>query len=136
MQIVGVYKLNSETPLLLVLYSANSKSTALTAVHWVLEQPKKADGSGAFGNIIATDLEQRVLLKTLDHNTKYLASDYQPKRTKLERDFKLSFLLPIAPLSQQDLGKLHSDLGCVVCGERSAKRCSQCQSAAYCGPGA
>ena len=83
----------------------------------------------------ATLLEQKLLLKTLEGNKKRLTLDYRPKLLPYEEDFELSFLLPISPLNMVSIGALTSNIGCVVCGEKTKSKCSQCHSASYCGKG-
>lgn len=86
-------------------------------------------------NITATELEQKLMLMILDMNAKRLPPNTVVDRMKSEQDFKLSFLLPMGPLSSQDLGKLNANTGCVVCGGDTKSRCSQCQFVSYCGKG-
>jgi len=83
--------------------------------------------------IKATEQEQTLLLKLLTLNAKHLSPSYKPKRDRSESSFKLSFLLPLGPLTQLDIGKLNSDFGCIVCGNKTVSRCSQCLSVSYCG---
>ena len=87
-------------------------------------------------NISATELEQKLLLLILEMNSKRLPPSLTVKRLNSEKDFKLSFLLPIGPLSYHDVGKLNLNTGCAVCGRDIVSRCSQCQSISYCGTGA
>lgn len=87
-------------------------------------------------NIFASFEEQKLLSKLLAQNSKLVPAEYVEsfKRSRLEQDhYKATFLLPLGPLSFEDIGKLNSDTGYVVCGEKTASRCSQCQSASYCG---
>ncbi|KAL6304711.1 hypothetical protein BKA93DRAFT_259447 [Sparassis latifolia] len=66
-------------------------------------------------------------------NAKHLPADFSPMKGALEQDFKVSFLLPVGPLTFEDLGKLNADTGCFVCGKKTASLCAQCFSVSYCG---
>ena len=87
--------------------------------------------------IAATELEQSVLLELLKQNASHLPTDFTVDHVKSETEgpFKVSFLLPIGPLSSEDLGNLTTEFGCAVCGEKAAKRCSKCQGVWYCSKG-
>ena len=85
------------------------------------------------------ELEVKLLMKILKLNAKMLPFDVEHKlggrKCPGEQDFKFSFLLPISPLTEDDVGRLNLDLGCAQCGEKSAKRCSLCRSVRYCSAG-
>ena len=83
----------------------------------------------------ATLLGQKLLLKILEGNKKRLAPEYRPRLLQYEDDFEISFLLPIGPLSMVSIGALTSNIGCLVCGEKTNAKCSQCYSVSYCGKG-
>ena len=59
-----------------------------------------------------------------------------PSATTLEElesllNFKISFFLPPAPLSQEDIGDLTLP-GCETCGEKASNSCSSCAIVRYC----
>ncbi|KAI0088365.1 hypothetical protein BDY19DRAFT_891159 [Irpex rosettiformis] len=130
LRVVDVYKIDERTPLLIVLYQSFSAANPLPGIQWVQEQMSKHH---QMPNVNATELEQKLLLLILEMNSKRLPPGFTVKRLKSEKDFKLSFLLPMGPLSYHDIGKLNLNTGCVVCGHDINSRCSQCQSVAYCG---
>lgn len=127
---LSVQKLDSETPLIVVLYHSVTKENILSGVQWLQAQ---MDKRGPSVEIKATELEQKLILKLLALNSKYLSNDYKPDREPAEPAYKLSFFLPVGPLSLEDIGKLNADTGCALCGRRTSSRCSQCQSVSYCG---
>ena len=96
-------------------------------------------GSTLVGEMKCMALEAKLLMKILKLNAKLLPPDVEQKlggrKSPGEQDFKFSFLLPISPLTQNDVGRLNLDLGCAQCGEKSVKRCSLCQSVRYCSAG-
>ena len=69
--------------------------------------------SGAV-SISTTELERKYTLKLLSINSKRLFQDYTPHREKLESSYKLSFILPLAPLNARDLGRLTRNPGCDI----------------------
>ena len=79
--------------------------------------------------------EQALFRKLLHYNSQKLSPNNKPMLESHEKNFKISFLLPVSPLSQFDIGKLTSDTGCAVCGKRTTSRCTGCLAVAYCGPG-
>ncbi|KAH9848072.1 hypothetical protein C2E23DRAFT_740226 [Lenzites betulinus] len=129
-----VYEVDEHTPALVLLYFPVSRANALEGARWVQYQvqnnPKNLGGVGM--NINASPLEQKVLLKLLGMNEKLLPSDFVPVRRRFEEKYRASVILPVGPLSFEAIGKLTADSGCTICGKRGARRCSQCQSAAYC----
>jgi hypothetical protein len=85
--------------------------------------------------IKATALEQTFLETILDQNSRFLSPAFKPERRLSETPFKLSFLLPLTPLSFDDIAKFNNDPGCRVCGKKTVSRCSSCQSVSYCSAG-
>ena len=130
-----MYEIQPKTPLILVLYMTSTLTDPEPGIRWVESQYHRSGGGSNLLGIKATEAEQKLLLKILTMNAKYLPVGLKPKRQPFERDFQISFLLPLGPLSFEDLGRLNTAYGCEVCGEKSTKRCSQCQSASYCTPG-
>ncbi|OCH86730.1 hypothetical protein OBBRIDRAFT_796890 [Obba rivulosa] len=130
-RMIDVRELDTQTPVLLVLYLHATRDNPLPGVRWL---QARATRDGMIQKVNATVLEQKLMLKVLSINAKLLSSDFVPAKEEDEADFKASFLLPMGPLDFEDLGKLNSDVGCVLCGAKTTSRCAQCQSVSYCGP--
>lgn len=64
-----------------------------------------------------------------------LPKGYDVPREPLEKPFTLSFLPPIGPVDPVDLGRLGSNTGCVMCGEKTNKSCAGCYATYYCDAG-
>ncbi|KAG7448862.1 uncharacterized protein BT62DRAFT_731197 [Guyanagaster necrorhizus] len=136
-RVLDIYKLNDTTPLISLIYETASISTPInTTIDFVQTVISKGRNGGPPGlpQITCTPEEQALLRKLLFQNSQRLVSEYMPHKERYERTFKTSFLLPLGPLDQITIGKLSSNLGCEVCGEKTTSRCSQCQSVSYCGP--
>lgn len=121
----------------MLLYCRGTRDTpASTTFRWVQDTlaQSKAKRMPVL-NITASPEEQKLLLAILNLNARRLSSNYSPQRRQTEASFVLSFLLPIAPIGQQDLGRLTNHTGCVVCGKKTTSKCSQCLSVEYCGTG-
>lgn len=131
-QIVDIYKIDDRTPLLLLLYRSFDISNPFPGVNWAKEQMSKNDD---MQETDAPELTQKLTLLILDSNAKRLPANLTVERLNFEKDFKLSFLLPLGPLTPHDIGKLNLNTGCLVCGRDISSRCSQCQSVSYCGSG-
>ncbi|KAJ3515707.1 hypothetical protein NLJ89_g1594 [Agrocybe chaxingu] len=86
-------------------------------------------------NVHTTELERRAMLKLFRMNAKRLPADFRHPKLKDARKtgLKVSFVLPLGPLSMQHVGKLTNNPGCEVCGKENTSRCLQCLAAAYCG---
>jgi hypothetical protein len=67
------------------------------------EHEELAAGEGGVTTIKATALEQTFLQTLLEHNSRFLSSEYQAQRRVSEAAFRLSFLLPLGPLSFEDI---------------------------------
>ncbi|KAI0696336.1 hypothetical protein BC835DRAFT_1414308 [Cytidiella melzeri] len=132
-RIIDIYKIDDKTPLLLLLYQSVTAANPTPGIRWIQEICSR-QAKHVMPNINASVLEQKLMLTILDMNSKRLSPDTVfVDRMESEKDFKLSFLLPIGPLTFEDIGKLNLNTGCVVCGGDTASRCSQCQSVSYCG---
>ncbi|KAF9065037.1 hypothetical protein BDP27DRAFT_1298548 [Rhodocollybia butyracea] len=133
MRVVEVRTLPSGVPVMIILYARGARDAPVNdTIPWVQEVISTSRAKGML-QIVASPEEQKLLLSILNMNARRISSDYSPKRMRSEAPFTLSFLLPIAPLSQQDIGKLTNHSGCVVCGKKTASKCSRCLSAEYCG---
>lgn len=87
-------------------------------------------------SILSNRLERQLLLKLLAMNSNVLSDDFKPEDlAETEKAFRASFILPIGSLSFEARGKLNEDQGCVICGQPSKSRCTQCQSVYYCSKG-
>ncbi|KAF8900790.1 hypothetical protein CPB85DRAFT_1458117 [Mucidula mucida] len=74
--------------------------------------------------------EQALFHKVLAENARRVSIAFKPKKKRYEDTFKPSFVVPIGPLSQIDIGKLTYNTGCEICGNKTTSRCSQfCQKA-------
>lgn len=125
--------LENDVPLLVVLYERGTRATPIqSTLSWIQEVITKTRN---MPQITATLEEQVLLLTILNLNAKRLSANYDPKRKMAEKTFKLSFLLPMGPLSQIDIGRLTHNTGCVLCGSKTTKRCTGCLAVEYCGPG-
>ncbi|KAL4244338.1 MYND-type zinc finger protein samB [Abortiporus biennis] len=137
-RVLSVRYMSKNTPLILVMYRSFTPLEALLGISWLQEQvdntPPKPDGTVPIRRTYGSDLERKLLLKVLAINARHLPKDFQPERSMLEEDFKVSFLLPFGPLTLMDVAKLVADFGCAVCGKKTTSRCSQCQSVSYCSP--
>ena len=128
-QILDVYQIDKKTPLLLVLYMPATTEDPAASVRWV-------ESLTPFPHhIAASELEQKALFMLLQQNATHIPPGFSvdPIKSETEGPFKVSFLLPVAPLSSEDLGKLTTEFGCDVCGEKAIFRCSKCQGVWYCG---
>ncbi|KAI0074273.1 hypothetical protein K474DRAFT_1677252 [Panus rudis PR-1116 ss-1] len=139
LRMLEVRKIDSKTPMILLLYHPISDRNSGPGAEWIAEKvrtlPKiNAQGEVKIMRINATPLEQKLLLRILNFNAKYVPSEYKADKTTAESPFTTSFIIPVAPLSFKELGELNQDTGCVVCGEKRTKTCSQCQSVSYCSP--
>ncbi|TFY69765.1 hypothetical protein EVJ58_g251 [Rhodofomes roseus] len=132
-RLLSVLELDKDTPVIVLLYQSVTRADVMEGLQWLNQMRDKNGSPGYLVNIKCTPLEQKLLLRLLAINAKLLTSTYVPKKESSEKNFKVSFLLPLGPLSFEDVGKLNNDPGCVLCGRKTTSRCSQCQSVAYCG---
>ncbi|KAF9262697.1 hypothetical protein L218DRAFT_929193 [Marasmius fiardii PR-910] len=137
MRILEVRKVTEGVPLFVIAYGRGAHNQPLNStLGWVSDVVARTRNSGTkvgLSNIISTPEEQNLLLTILQVNSKRLAVDYAPVVRPTEKDFMLSFLLPLGPLSQLDIGRLANYSGCAVCGRKTVSKCSGCLSAEYCG---
>ncbi|KAL0570765.1 hypothetical protein V5O48_011193 [Marasmius crinis-equi] len=137
LRVLEVRKIAEGVPMFVVTYGRGSHNQPLNAtMEWISDVVSRSRGSGpgGFPQIVSTPAEQNLLLTILNANSKRLSADYAPVKRASEKTFMTSFLLPIGPLSQKDIGKLSNYSGCVVCGKKTVSKCSGCLSVEYCGP--
>ncbi|KAJ3720026.1 hypothetical protein C8R42DRAFT_710715 [Lentinula raphanica] len=130
-RVVEVRMINDDTPVMMVLYRRGTRdSPSFEIVKWVQQVM-----GAPLRQIVATAEEQKLLLAILNANARRLSSTYSVKRhsSGLESAFALSFLLPVGPINQYDMGKLTHSSGCVVCGKKTNSKCSRCRAMEYCG---
>ncbi|KAK7438900.1 hypothetical protein VKT23_017827 [Stygiomarasmius scandens] len=131
-RVVNVLILNDDTPIFIVLYRRGLRCTPVQPILRWFDEMKK-HGLTAIVKVQATPQEQNLLLTILERNAESLSPAYRPKRRVSEEEFELSFLLPMAPLSQQSIIHLSTITGCMICGNEASKKCSQCHVVDYCG---
>lgn len=128
--------LNEETPVMVVLCRRGTRNApAFETIQWA--QELMSNEQSTLLKVTATPEEQKFLIAVLNMNARRLSPAYSVKRTSSgsEATFALSFLLPLGPINQKDIGKLTHHTGCVVCGKKTVSKCSRCLSMEYCGVG-
>ncbi|KAL1741784.1 hypothetical protein HDZ31DRAFT_66589 [Schizophyllum fasciatum] len=129
-RILDVRVLDDRTPVMNLIYATGASNALIQdTIGFVQAQVNK----GYVVRIKCTTQEQALLRKLLFVNSERVSPDFKPKLEPYEAKFKTSFILPVRPLSQVDIGKLTSDTGCAVCGKKTTSRCTGCLSIAYCG---
>lgn len=131
-QVIGIHDLNG-VPVISLIYGIEDEPS-MTKVLAFNDAQRKAGAKG-FARIHSTVEEQALFRRLLQLNSTRLSGEFAPKLKTYERGFKTSFLVPVAPLSQVQIGKLTKDPGCHICGKPSASRCAACHSVSYCGAG-
>ncbi|KAH8110205.1 hypothetical protein DFH11DRAFT_1622833 [Phellopilus nigrolimitatus] len=126
LRIVGLYALDENTPLFAVLFEHGLGHGLVRRPDFLYDRAPKVP------RIFATKLEQKLLIRMLELNSKLVVPSYSPSRHYSEKDYVLSFLVPLNPLSLVEIGTLTKS-GCVVCGSSRGNKCSQCHSVVYCG---
>ncbi|KAL0570768.1 hypothetical protein V5O48_011196 [Marasmius crinis-equi] len=122
----------SGVPVFSVLYQHHDNtSPAHDGLGWIADNMRSGRG---LAEITMSVGAQKLFLVFLRLNAKRLASIYHPPRRPFENLFIPSFIIPVGPITQQDTGSLTKSAGCVVCGNKSSKKCSACLSVEYCGP--
>ncbi|KIY73334.1 hypothetical protein CYLTODRAFT_365815 [Cylindrobasidium torrendii FP15055 ss-10] len=126
---LDILKLDKDTPLVLLIYELGSSSSpSESTLDFVTQEMRNK----SLGQLRATVEEQALFRKLLADNSIRVSPSYKPKKERHERTFKLSFIVPVARLSQVESGRITRNLGCILCGEKADKRCSQCLSISYC----
>lgn len=134
-QILGIHQLDKNTPLVSLIYEIGTSSDPHginSTIAWVSQLTR---ATGGLPVIHSTIQEQALFRKLLAENERRVSSSFKPTKTKYETTFKASFVVPISPLNQIDIGKLTYNTGCIVCGSKTTSRCAQCQTVSYCGTG-
>ena len=133
-KILDAHVLTSSTPLVALLYATSASNAPVPRY---IDQ-FRFEGEVQHGGVMEINItpqEQALLRRLLYLNSTRLSAYYNPELKDHERRFKKSFLLPLGPLSQNHIGRLTNDLGCLVCSNPSTRRCTSCLSARYCGKG-
>ena len=90
--------------------------------------------SGRLAQVTASIQEQHLLLRLLDLNSERVPDSYQPSRGPYETLKRVSFIVPIEALRNDERDSMGVD-GCAVCGKVSAQVCGSCRSLRYCSKG-
>ncbi|KAL1661906.1 hypothetical protein GGF50DRAFT_104764 [Schizophyllum commune] len=130
MRILDVRALDDKTPVLSLIYATGTSNAPIQDTLGFIQAHAE---QGYIVRIKCTTQEQALLRKLLFINSEKVSPDFKPQREEYEKNFQSSFLLPVRVLSQVDIGKLTSDTGCAVCGNKTTSRCTGCLSIAYCG---
>ncbi|KAI0032967.1 hypothetical protein K488DRAFT_48701 [Vararia minispora EC-137] len=130
-RILGVHHLANDTPLIMLSYLSLTSHEPITPLADFVKAQQKEVGSVV--QLTGSRQAQAMLRQVLYLNSTRLAPAYKPDMRPYEKDFRVSFLLPLWPLSMVNIGKLAYKPGCVLCELESVSRCSSCQSANYCG---
>jgi hypothetical protein len=81
--------------------------------------------------VTARDID--LLMHLLYVNRKHISPNFRPPWNTQKEEHKLSFIMPIARLSQADIERLSKNGGCLVCGRNTTGICGGCHVAQYCG---
>ncbi|OCH86729.1 hypothetical protein OBBRIDRAFT_890275 [Obba rivulosa] len=130
LRVLDIYELDARTPVLVVVYKRlpYEDAAARAGLRWIDTQLSRESG----GSLHATAPGLKLLTRLLAMNTKTLSSSFRPKKDPTEKDFKVSFLLPVGPLDYEDVGKFHKRPLCARCGSPTLGRCSECMAVPYC----
>lgn len=135
-QIHEVYAVDEDTPVFVLSYRTvvGIPGKNLTQQLNDVFPPQERHGQKT------NELTRRAFLRLLQWNGKKLAPGFEPEGAEnkrfIKKKWKLSFVLPLAPLPMATVGKLADATGCDVCGSsKKANTCTQCLSATYCSSG-
>ncbi|VDB84565.1 unnamed protein product [Peniophora sp. CBMAI 1063] len=136
MRMLDVYMLDNTTPLIALIYEpANAQEQMVGSKTMQFMQTQVMPlGNENCAQIRCTLEEQALLRRLLYLNSTKLSPAYETTLAADQRAFKRSFILPIGPLDEAQIGKLTSNTGCAVCGASQTKACSACHCERYCGP--
>ncbi|KAF9528997.1 hypothetical protein CPB83DRAFT_853592 [Crepidotus variabilis] len=131
LRILEVYRVKDEVPLFFLEF----KDLVSSAKEDLENLTNAFFPSGDLNTIEVSHLEYCAILKLFKRNSTKLADKHRSDTGGLgkKKGSTKTFVLPLCPLSMQVLGKLTSDVGCEICGEKIASKCSQCLTVSYCG---
>ncbi|KAF8515636.1 hypothetical protein JB92DRAFT_3142781 [Gautieria morchelliformis] len=135
LRIVEVREFDQKTPVLVVIFRHDLTSEpTVESFQWMANRVQ-GDTAREIYCINATLLEQQLLLRLLKQNSVRLVSSYNPTLLdSTEWPFTLSFIIPVGPLGEREMGSFNKNDGCSVCGEPAKNKCSRCTAIRYCGP--
>ncbi|KAL4241810.1 MYND-type zinc finger protein samB [Abortiporus biennis] len=136
-RVLRIYEVGpGKTPLILLSYQGLRREDKKLGHDWMLSQYNSTraflTGPSPFGNIFASDVAGKLLIKLLDLNSQHIPESFKFQRKRFERGFKPSFLLPLDYLTRPEIGSLVTDTGCIVCDKETTSRCSGCHFVRYC----
>ena len=120
---LNTYVLNDKTPLITVVYEPSTAQDQLMGSKTMqfMQTQVMPMGAGNGGQIRCTLPEQALIRRLLYLNSAKLAPAFDKSLTPDQRTFKRSFILPIGPLDQAQIGKIINNVGCGVCGSTQTK---------------
>ncbi|VDB84575.1 unnamed protein product [Peniophora sp. CBMAI 1063] len=129
-RILGVHVLDVSTPMISLVYAASTSNEPLpeSIERFVAGQLQ----AGGVHQIRSNTQEQALLRRLLYINSTRVSSNYGPQLRDYEQQWKKTFLIPLGPLSQVQIGKLTNDLGCASCSNPATQQCTACLSVRYC----
>lgn len=143
-------KINKGQPVLVVFYrhetSADVVNNHCSTLPWVRKVTNKREsakrGMTQLRTVTADPTEQHMLLRALEGNAVRLKSGYTgPQgigaRWPEEDGWKISFLMPMAPMNAESIGRLQVAPQCSAegCGEEAASLCGGCSISWFCSRG-
>ncbi|KAF8515635.1 hypothetical protein JB92DRAFT_2810702 [Gautieria morchelliformis] len=135
LRILEIREFDAKTPILVVIFRHELTSApSPESLQWLQNSVEKGTARSII-SVQATLLEQQLLLRLLKQNSVRLVSSYNPSRLdSTEEPFTLSFLIPVGPLGESEMGSFNKNDGCSVCGEVAKSKCARCVAIRYCGP--
>ena len=125
LKILHVKRIDDNTPVLTILYyTIPDDDLSLDTFHEWDDEYTDPDTGDAPTHLKSTPLQQKVLLRVLELNSRFVPPNFNPVIAMSEANFKVSFLFPIYPLSSKALEELNLDTGDAVC-ENEAEECGQ-----------
>ena len=126
LKILHVKRIDDNTTVLTILYyTIPDDDLSLDTFHEWDDEYTDPDTGDAPTHLKSTPLQQKVLLRVLELNSRFVPPNFNPVIAMSEANFKVSFLFPIYPLSSKALEELNLDTGDAV-SENEAEECSQC----------